>query len=381
MIRSLTFRTDRSARSPASSIANAEERGLDGRGDGSAAPLFLRGVRWPVWYVRTVKRTRRAAQRLRAMLGLRRGVRVGGVWYKELTSTPMHRALQRTSRKGAGGEGGAGGEIGPHKDYRVTFADGGKLVIRCTPDEVYADLMGSVGLEQLYVLTDLIRPGSRVLELGAGSGYRAAWLGSLVGPSGSVVAIGHQREPVEYATRRYRLANVAFEVASPQSLSGETDGGFDAVLISTPRASPEGVDGAHAGGSVGSGKTDSAGQMNSVLEEAWRVLSPGGLLVLHAREAAASTSTGDSGTTGAAVKASAVSGAESSEAAPAAGPVSISRAIHRQIAAIHRKLGEPGRVAMPRTLSRVAASGTEPGALLLLGFAKPEADSDELAAG
>lgn len=313
MIRSLTFRDDRG------DGGRRQEVGAVGGGPAAAGsewtdggPVFLPGasLRLPSWYVRLLKTARRGVQRLRVLLRLRRGFRVGEIWYKELASTPMHRALQAPPR-------GVG-----FKDFRVTFPDGAKLVIRCSAREVYADLMGSVGLEHLYAVGDLIRPGTRVLELGAGSGYRASWLSGMVGPSGSVVAIGHDRVAIEYATRRYRLSNVAFEVASAQTLSGETDGSFDAAVISAV------LDDTPAG--------------NALLSETWRVLGPGGLLVMQAE-----SGSGEAGAERAA------------------------RALHDRLRAVHRSLGDSGEVPSPKVVSSLERPGGG-GSIFVLAVFKPE---------
>lgn len=316
MIRALTFRTGRPAESTTARPADVNER------------FFPPASRLPAWYVRLIKSVRKLGQRVRGFIGLRRGVRVGGLWYKELAAIPMHRALRQPPR-------------GPgFKDFRVTFPSGDKLIIRCTEREVYADLMGSVGLDRLYLIADLIRPGTRVLELGAGSGYRAAWLSSLVGPSGSVVAIGMSREPIDYATRRYQLPNVAFEVASPQSLAGETDGSFDVAVITEMLAD------------------DRAG--NAALEDIWRVLVPGGLLVINAEQP--TTPVGPD---------------------KPRGPAYSSAATHMQerLTAIHRKLAEPGTapgdpVPEPRVVARTPVRRSLPAGqiateLMMLAVFKP----------
>src|SRR5699024_11496177 len=49
-----------------------------------------------------------------------------------------------------------------------------------------------------------IEPGMRVLELGAGTGYNAALLGHLVGPSGSVTTIDVDDDLVQGAQTRLK---------------------------------------------------------------------------------------------------------------------------------------------------------------------------------
>lgn len=217
----------------------------------------------PAWQVRLIKASRRTLQRLRWYLHIRRGVLVNGCWYKETSAIPLHKALLDPPR-------------GPgFKEYRVTFPDGEKLVVRCTKTDILADLMGSVGLDCYYKVADSIRPGMRVLEIGAGSGYRAAWLSRMVSASGSVVAICSCREMSAFAQKRYGTlpvasahsnemaasANIAFEVGSPQTLAGETDGAFDMVFVS--------------------GLLGEDDDSDALLAEVYRVTRPGGRLILH----------------------------------------------------------------------------------------------------
>lgn len=192
--------------------------GMIAAGGGAAAtpsrrPLGVR-LRIAVWL-----------HRLRRGLGIRRGVRVGDVYYKELTPESLARAL---SKRGRG-----------YKDYRVTFADRSKMVIRCEAQQVYGDLMGMPGLERLEPLLSIVRPGGRVLEFDAGTGYRAFWLSFVVGPSGGVVAVSLRREHTRFAQKRYPHRNVSFEVGEGFALSGETDGSFDGVValhVAAPQA-------------------------------------------------------------------------------------------------------------------------------------------------
>jgi protein-L-isoaspartate(D-aspartate) O-methyltransferase len=61
----------------------------------------------------------------------------------------------------------------------------------------------AIMLEQLEV-----RPGDRVLEIGAGTGYNAALLARLAGPTGSVVSVDIDEEIVADARRHLAAANV-----------------------------------------------------------------------------------------------------------------------------------------------------------------------------
>lgn len=184
--------------------------------------------------------------RVRRWLGIRRGVRAEGVYYKELASESLTRAL---SKKGAG-----------FKDYRVTFADRRKMMIRCTPEHVFADLMGPVGIDRLEPLLGSVRPGGRVLEFDAGTGYRAYWLSFVVGPAGGVVAIATRPDHAEFASLRYSRPNVAFETADGFALAGEVDGAFDAVVALTLPEDGE--------------------QRATLIGELWRLTAPGGVLLV-----------------------------------------------------------------------------------------------------
>lgn len=197
---------------------------------------------------RAGRRVRRLLGRVRSALGLRRGVKVHGVYYKELTAESLQRAL---SKKGRG-----------WKEYRVTFPDGTKQVIRASPDRVFDDVMAPLGYDAgqglLAPLLEIIRPGSRLLLINAGTGAAAAWLGAAVGRSGAVVALEPDEQSVAFAVRRYPRHNVAFEHAGIEGLRGETDGAFDGSAVM--RALPQ---------------NDAA-----TLAEVWRVIAPGGWLLL-----------------------------------------------------------------------------------------------------
>ena len=80
-----------------------------------------------------------------------------------------------------------------------------------------------------------VRPGDRVLDVGAGSGWTTALLAHLTGPSGSV--IGVERLP---ALRTVGAANLArsgmpwahLALAAPGVLGAPSDGPFDRILVS-----------------------------------------------------------------------------------------------------------------------------------------------------
>lgn len=208
-----------------------------GRSDPIAGAMPAPGLPRAAW---------RLAHRLRALLGVRRGFRVADVYYKETGTELLWRAL---SRKGSGA-----------KEYRVTWPDRTKQLIHCTPGRVYADITGPPLLPHYERAMALVRPGMRVLDLACGTGYGAAWLCIRVGPSGAVVAVDPDEESIIYAQKRYPTRNVAFEVGNEGSLSGETDGAFDAVFSLQV---------------LSGGQND-----DSLLRELWRVTGSGGFMMV-----------------------------------------------------------------------------------------------------
>ena len=196
---------------------------------------------------------RRIGNRLRHLLGLRQTFRIAGVRYRELTADSLRQAMSRSGRG--------------HKDYEAVFPGGGSMLLRCTRDRVYADLAGP-RLLGIYALTDpMLRPGMRVLIPQGGTGYAGAWAASRVAPSGAVVSLESDRESVEYAQKRYRLPNASFEFGGIEALAGETDGGFDAVIV-----------------------VEALAQLDNeaaAARELWRLVRPGGWLVAAARRSAA----------------------------------------------------------------------------------------------
>ena len=198
----------------------------------------LRRPRSPLWLL--------LLDWVRFALGIRRGFWVGQTRYKELGAEPLEHAL---SRRGSGA-----------KEYRVRFADGRRMVIAATHERVYADLVGARNLASYQAAASAVRPGDRVVVLRAGTGYFGAWLSDLVGPSGAVVALEPDAESVRYARARYRLSNVSFETGGVESLAGETAGAFNAALAIRALLADQ----------------DAA----ATLAELWRVLRPGGILIV-----------------------------------------------------------------------------------------------------
>lgn len=189
----------------------------------------------------------------RAAVGIRRGIRAGGVYYKELTPERLQRAL---SKRGTG-----------HKDYRVTFPDGSKQVIRCSAMRCYADLMGVEGHRRLARICTFVRPGSRVLEivgLPYATGFTSVALAAAVGRSGAVVSQLTDSQGAAFARLRYALPNLSIEPAAPEgpldALVGEVDGAFDAVACLHGSARPD--------------------ALPALATELWRLVRPGGWMVI-----------------------------------------------------------------------------------------------------
>jgi SAM-dependent methyltransferase len=187
----------------------------------------------------------RFKHRVRSLVGLRRGFKVQGFYYKETSTELLAKAL---SRKGSG-----------EKEYRVTFPDGSKLLVHCSLRRPFADIMGPVALQHYQRAQAMIRPGMRVVTAPCGTGHAVAWLAERVGPSGAVVALDADAESITYAQRRYARANVAFEPGGAASLAGEIDGSFDAAF--SVRLDAEELDA-------------------SLAREMWRVVAPGGWILL-----------------------------------------------------------------------------------------------------
>lgn len=200
-------------------------------------------------------------EQCRSAAGVRKGVTLGdwsgSAYYKELSSERLARAL---SPRGQG-----------HKSYRVTFPDGSKLVIQCSRQRLYADLVGPEGLARYQRLANVLRPGMRVLEIAAPpmhTGYTTAWLTRAAAPEGGpggVVSINPDEQAVRFAGKRYALPNMSIEheALSPlNALIGETDGAFDvAVCVGLP------------------GDASARVERVDILKEVWRVLAVGGWLL------------------------------------------------------------------------------------------------------
>ncbi|MGC0415695.1 methyltransferase domain-containing protein [Embleya sp. AB8] len=90
---------------------------------------------------------------------------------------------------------------------------------RGLPDSTVSQpAMVALMLEQLAV-----RPGMRVLEIGTGSGYNAALLATLVGPTGEVVSIEVSAELAGAAARRLAGLGVRVDVRAGDGWEGVAD--------------------------------------------------------------------------------------------------------------------------------------------------------------
>ncbi|MBK7405589.1 MAG: class I SAM-dependent methyltransferase [Phycisphaerales bacterium] len=183
---------------------------------------------------------------LTAVFRGRRTISVQGIRYTERTTEPLHRAL---------------GDRGPgFKDYDALFPEAAPLRIRCTASRPYADIVGPAILAPYRQSDPIIRPGMRVLDARCSTGYGAAHLAQQVGPSGAVVALDPDHESIRFARRRYPYGNVSFEIGGPDSVSGEFEGAFDAIVAVELLQDAE--------------------QAARTLAGLWRVLAPGGPMLL-----------------------------------------------------------------------------------------------------
>lgn len=157
-------------------------------------------------------------------IGPGRVVTVDGVQYRERRTSGLRSALM-------GSESGV-------REYEVRFPDSDArkrpFRIRATPTRIYDDLSPDPRAELVRALDPLVRPGDRVLELGCGTGAGSRHLAYLVGPSGGVVALDRDGESVRFARQRYAAAQVGYELGWVETLSGELDDAFDAVVATDP---------------------------------------------------------------------------------------------------------------------------------------------------
>jgi SAM-dependent methyltransferase len=152
------------------------------------------------------------------------------------------------------------------REYEVRFPDADQrkrpLRIRATPTRIYDDLTPDPRVELIRTLDDVVTPGQRVLELGCGTGAGSRHLAHLVGPSGGVVSLDRDGESVRFARQRYPADQLGFELGWTETLSGELDAAFDAVVCVDPFRNDPGP-----------------AERARTLDELARVLRPGGRLL------------------------------------------------------------------------------------------------------
>lgn len=89
-------------------------------------------------------------------------------------------------------------------------------------------------VEDMLRLLD-VRPGQRVLDVGAGSGWTTALLAHLVGPTGSVLGVELEPELVAFGARNLAGTDrpwASIRLATPRVL-GDPDGApYDRILVS-----------------------------------------------------------------------------------------------------------------------------------------------------
>jgi SAM-dependent methyltransferase len=181
-----------------------------------------------------------------------RVITVEGVQYRERRPRPVRSALSVP-------------EPGVREfEVRFTDTDARKrpFRVRATPTRIYDDLVPDPRAELVHALDDIIKPGDRVLEIGCGTGAASNHLAYLVGPSGGVVALDRDGESIRFARQRYPAPQLGFELGWTETLSGELDDAFDAVVAADPFR-------------------NDAGQTERLrtLDEIVRVLRPGGRLL------------------------------------------------------------------------------------------------------
>ena len=82
------------------------------------------------------------------------------------------------------------------------------MVTRTGPDGIPTSSSSQPSLMAAMLARLDVRPGDRVLEIGAGTGFNAALLADLAGPDGTVTAVDIQPEVAEAAAANLRAAGV-----------------------------------------------------------------------------------------------------------------------------------------------------------------------------
>lgn len=70
-------------------------------------------------------------------------------------------------------------------------------------------------------MSEVIKPGARILDVGAGSGYMSACFAHLVGPTGHVYGVEHIAELVEQAHANIQIADSS--IVSRVTIKGQSD--------------------------------------------------------------------------------------------------------------------------------------------------------------
>lgn len=118
----------------------------------------------------------------------------------------------------------------PEVDLRTAYADRAQLV-KDGDDGALSTISQPTMVAVMLEFADL-RPGSRVLEIGTGTGYNAALLGQLVGREGSVVSVDLEPDLVDRARTllsSLRLDQVSVHVGDG-SLGWPASAPFDCVI-------------------------------------------------------------------------------------------------------------------------------------------------------
>ncbi len=85
-----------------------------------------------------------------------------------------------------------------------------------------------------------VEPGTRVLDVGSGSGWTTALLAHLVGPTGEVIGVELEPSLVEFGARNLALTKQPWArivQASPDVLGVPEHGPYDRILVSAEPAS------------------------------------------------------------------------------------------------------------------------------------------------
>ncbi len=149
-----------------------------------------------------------------------------GVTYTPLTRTTLAQAIKATG----------------HLDYAVTFPDSlngprKRINIRATHDRIFHDLppISDHHARAFHTLRHAalaaVRPGDRVLLLGAGTGALTAALADHVGPSGAVTACEADALSVAFARARYPVPNAAHERLTPSTLAAEPPAAAETIIL------------------------------------------------------------------------------------------------------------------------------------------------------